>query len=687
MAAKLARFGAALWFSLSGTLGVAHEAQWADRIVNRQDVILRFKPGLSGSERRDLLNDLGLKEVRAYRSGMLFLKSRFNMSPQQFHAYLNWLNRDVRVEYAEPNYWYQLDELIPNDPLFSKQYGLHQPSGYSCRLPQLWPTQTGSAQVRVGVIDSGIDITHPDLAANIWQNPGEVGIDANGNDKARNGIDDDSNGYVDDVMGWNFVDNSNSPLDDTGHGTHVAGIIGAVGDNTIGISGVAWSVRLAALKVFDALGRAKTEHLLEAIEYANAMHFDLTNNSWGGGNFSQAILDAIHRGGEKDILFVAAAGNGQMNNDIMPHYPASYEDDAVIAVAATNRTGTLASFSNYGQRRVHVAAPGQDIISTYPQNQYQNLSGTSMATPHVAGLLALLKAQFPNLRSQDLRSRLFFSSEIDRQLAVKYGRVSGASLFENDVSAPGLIRNLRITSPEIDGLQMSWQHAGDDGDQGEAQWYEVRLARNPIFSEEDWQHAQLADAQQAYDTDSGVVKARIKGLPLRSSGYVSVRAIDNVGNRGPIAPSLPFKTLELKTIYENDAGSLANVTVSGSWGIEAKDQRLVWSDSPNGLYENASDTSLTLPVFTFHRSQLYVELIDRYELEANFDFAILEISFDNGQTWTEVNRASGKTEFGVRVFAVPVPEQSDQAQIRLRVLADRSMNYDGWYIDHIKVME
>ena len=232
----------------------------------------------------------------------------------------------------------------------------------------------------VAIIDTGIDYTHPDLAANIWTNPGEI---------AGDGIDNDGNGYVDDVHGYDFVNNDGDPMDDHFHGTHTAGTVGAVGNNGVGVTGVNWQVKLMALKFLGASGSGSVSGAVSALEYAVTMGVRLSNNSWGGGGYSQALYDAIKNSQVIGHVFVAAAGNSGVNSDLQPAYPASYDLDNIISVAAIDSSDNLASFSNRGVVTVDLAAPGVAVLSTVLGGGYASYSGTSMATPHVTGAAAL----------------------------------------------------------------------------------------------------------------------------------------------------------------------------------------------------------------------------------------------------------------------------------------------------------
>jgi subtilisin family serine protease/regulation of enolase protein 1 (concanavalin A-like superfamily) len=314
---------------------------------------------------------------------------------------------------------------VPSDGEFANLWGMHnvgQGGGVvdaDIDAVEAWDIHTGSQNVLVGVIDTGIDRNHPDLAANMWQNPGETGTDANGNAKQTNGLDDDANGYVDDWRGWDFVNGDNDPHDDHYHGTHCAGTIGGVGNNGQGVAGVCWNVSLVGLKFLDAGGSGTTSGAVEATLYATKIACTLTSNSWGGGGYSQALKDAIDAAGVAGILFVAAAGNSGMDTDASPNYPSTYESANIVAVAATDRYDGMAYFSNWGLTTVDLGAPGVDVYSAAPNGSYQYLSGTSMATPHVAGACALLKSANPSLSGAQIKQAIMATSDPISSLAGK----------------------------------------------------------------------------------------------------------------------------------------------------------------------------------------------------------------------------------------------------------------------------
>ena len=337
----------------------------------------------------------------------------------------------AQVKSCSPNYQVRASAL-PNDTQFGTLWGMSADRGIDA--PGAWDVTTGSNSIVVAVIDTGADYTHPDLADNIWTNPGEI---------PGNGIDDDSDGYIDDVHGINAFSHNGNPMDDNGHGSHVSGTIGGTGNNNRGIAGVNWQVKIMPLKFLSSNGSGSLAGAIEAINYMVMMknrgiNIRVVNNSWGGGGFSQALYDAIKHARDAGIVFAAAAGNEGNDNDAQPSYPASYDLDNIVSVAAVDSNKNMASFSNYGASQVDIAAPGVSIISTVPGNMYQSFSGTSMATPHVAGAVALLAASEPNLSYHELINRMYDSGTTLAALSgiVRTGRMLNVSRMVHNQTAP-----------------------------------------------------------------------------------------------------------------------------------------------------------------------------------------------------------------------------------------------------------
>ncbi|MBN1256524.1 MAG: S8 family serine peptidase [Planctomycetes bacterium] len=314
----------------------------------------------------------------------------------------NYESETAYISSAGPDYIWSV-ALFPNDPNFAPQWALHNTGQLGgtpdadIDAPEAWDITTGNPSIAVAIIDSGIDYTHPDLAANMWTNPGET---------PGNHRDDDHNGYNDDVYGWNFVNDNNDPMDEHGHGTHCAGIVGSVGNNAIGGAGVNWQVSLVALRFLDANGSGYDSDAIEAINYATNNGIKITSNSWGGFPYSTQLEIAISVANQAGVLFIAAAGNDASDNDITPFYPASFDLDNIIAVANTTDDDELNWSSNYGLTSVDLAATGTGIRSTAPGGEYIYGSGTSAAAPHVAGAAALLWGYETGLTHLQVKTRI-----------------------------------------------------------------------------------------------------------------------------------------------------------------------------------------------------------------------------------------------------------------------------------------
>lgn len=355
------------------------------------------------------------------------------------------LSQNPYVEYVEPNYIYRINRT-PNDPMLGQLWGIVNTgandsggsvgtSGVDVDAVRAWDIQTGSKDVIVAVIDTGVSYNHPDLKDNMWINE----VEANG----LPGVDDDNNGVIDDIHGANFVDATKptgNPMDDQGHGSHCSGTIAAKGNDGVGIVGVAWNARIMGVKFLSASGSGTLEGAVQAINYANKMGAKILSNSWGGGGFTQSLKDVIEQSNANGALFVAAAGNDSNNNDSSPTYPATYDVPNILSVAAINNKGAVASFSNFGRNKVHVAAPGVNVLSITTSG-YQSWSGTSMAAPHVSGIAVLLASQEPNLTGVEMKDRIIATSKPFSTLKTKVkskGIANAYNALMNEIPGPDL---------------------------------------------------------------------------------------------------------------------------------------------------------------------------------------------------------------------------------------------------------
>jgi|GEM_PF-2684196 len=411
-------------------------------VARAGEILVRFNEDVPVEERQRALHDAGGRIEDSFES----LDTELALvDPASTKDVIARLEADPRVAYAEPNYYVRIMESprYPNDPLFHNDWGLHnegqyvdgQPGTFDVDIdaPEAWEVTTGSRDIVVAVIDTGIDFSQPDLGgdtrdnAMMWVNSGEDCPNCR-----NDGIDNDGNGYVDDWRGWDWANDDNNPYDDNGHGTHVAGIIGARGDNGIGGAGVNWEVSFLALKFLDAAGGGAVGDAIAALEYAADMGITITNNSWGSLYYSQALYDAIAEVDSRGVLVVAAAGNDGLNADAVASYPAAYDLPNIISVAASDSNDHLASFSNYGPGAVDIAAPGVGIYSTWATNlgnPYRYANGTSMATPFVAGAAALITSRFPEASHLGLKALLLRSVDPVEWLSDRVG--SGGRLNVN----------------------------------------------------------------------------------------------------------------------------------------------------------------------------------------------------------------------------------------------------------------
>ncbi len=415
---------------------VASLAAAAPASADRGDVLVRFAADATAGDRGEARGAARVTRRRGLPLARLeVVEPAPGMSAAAAAARLE---RQPGVLYAEPDAPRHALAL-PNDRFFGAEWGLHntgQTVGGAAGTedadidaPEAWDVTVGSPSVLVAVADTGVDIAHPDLAPNVWVNAAEI---------AGNGVDDDGNGFADDVRGWDFVEGDGTPQDADGHGTHVAGTVAARGNDGAGVAGVSWNATVLPLRILGPNGEGTVSDAIRAYAYAARAGAQVVNLSLGGASGSRAERDAIASHG--GVLFAAAAGNEGADNDAVPTYPCAYDVPNVVCVAASDRSDDLAGFSNRGLRTVDLAAPGVAIASTYPGSQWALLDGTSMATPHVAGVAALLLATDPAATVADLRSALLDGA--DRKLGLARTTATGARL-----NALGALRALGTAPP------------------------------------------------------------------------------------------------------------------------------------------------------------------------------------------------------------------------------------------------
>ncbi len=502
------------------------------------EILIKFRHQASPSQRQAIRTDLGAGTRRQLLRGIEHLRLGRGVSIEEA---LERYRRHPHVLYVEPNYLIQV-AVLPDDVEFDRQWGLHNRGqtegtpGADIGAQEGWNISTGRRDVLLAVVDTGIDYTHPDLADNIWHNPGEI---------PGNGLDDDGNGFVDDVRGWDFVANDADPMDENGHGTHVSGIAGAAGDNGVGVAGVAWKVSLVPLRALDANGFGDVADSIEAFAYAISIGVRIVNNSWVAPH-SQALEDAVQATEDADVLMVAAAGNFGFDLEVDPVYPASFPNDNIVVVTTSNDDDRRPFFASIGSASVDLAAPGVNIFSTVLGGSYGFNSGTSMSTPHVSGAAALLMSVAPNLPASSARRILVQTAEPAEAfsgLTVSSGTVHiGNALSSLDTMAPGAVDDLSVEESFSNSLAMSWTATGDDGEQGAALAYDLRIATTPLDEATFLTGTRIHGVPppgQAGSRESFEIPDLLHG----TSYHVALRAEDDWGNAGPVSNVVTATTL------------------------------------------------------------------------------------------------------------------------------------------------
>lgn len=486
----------------------AHAADFAKHVPG--EIIVKLKPGVDARSflSKKSFSTFGLTPAREIKLSFQKLNVLNVGNEKSLQGAIAALMTSPEVEYAEPNYIYSAAVMpkeknmnhkkleaspfadkfaaTPSDPSFGQLWGLrntgsNEPQGKAgvegadVNAMKAWDMTKGARNVRIAIIDTGIDYNHPDLKGN-----------------------------VDSESGYNFANDTKDAMDDNGHGTHCAGTIGAVHDNSVGVAGVMADVTMIPIKFLDAGGSGTLEAAIKSIDYATNLNVDLMSNSWGGGGRSQALYEAITRAADRGIIFTAAAGNSSSNNDSSPSYPASYDVANVISVAALTAQNDLAYFSSYGRNSVHIAAPGHNILSTVAGGKYEIMSGTSMATPHVSGVLGLLLAKEGRIAHGDLRERLTMTG-------VPVAALRGKTQTASRIDAYNLLTDTR---PERSGPR-------NDG------WTKMTL--DQAF-ESDHPYKENANVTRTL-TFPGAKYVRVKVAKFDlESGYDYVRMADAAGN-------------------------------------------------------------------------------------------------------------------------------------------------------------
>ncbi len=579
------------------------------------------------------------------------------------------LEGDERLAYVTPNELRTVQDpqpgKMPSDSLRDDLWGLDK-----IGAKEAWKRTTGSRNGPViAVLDTGLDVTHPDIAANLWTNHQEI---------PGNGIDDDGNGVIDDVHGYNAVEQTGDPYDDYTHGTHCAGTIAAVGDNGQGVTGVNWQTRIMPVKMM-VKGTGTAADTVRALIYATENGASITSNSYGGP-YSQAEYEAF---AASPLLHICAAGNEGNDNDVSRYYPAdrpvgypaTFELPNVISVAASNDKDRLAGFSNYGAQTVDLAAPGVGILSTVPQGGYETKSGTSMATPHVAGVAGLIATLYPEATPDQIKTRILANVDLVPALKGKVltgGRLNAARALEDDTTAPAAPSHIKGEA-SWNKAKVSWTHSGDDGGSQGA----------TTFSELHWTDA---DGREMVHRIQGgeAGSAAAAEVPLYPSGKartltMAVHEIDNVANfSAPALVELPAPAAKLASVEWSGEGNWAKID------LPAAGRSGVWTDSPDGNYGHRENSSLTSQPFRLDGKGSQLGFESRYRLDPHGDSVDLEVREAGTQEWKKLEEFTSFREWKREVVDLSTYD-GKTVELRFRLRTDGSRSEEGIYLDRIWV--
>jgi subtilisin family serine protease len=671
------------------------------------EMIVKLHPGMEAGLMGDFAGDYGAKMVekfdlptsmfKSFEGDLIRIKLPAGISYQEATAAMQ---EDSRVAYAEPNLVYTLDDVQqgqdqqgqqpPRDPsspndLDEKLWGLNNTgqtggtAGAHVSAKEAWAIQTGNGNDNgplIAVIDTGIDYSHPDLAANMWTNPGEIPGD---------GIDNDNNGVIDDVHGYNAYADSGDPMDGHSHGTHCSGTIAGVGNNGQGVTGVMQDANLMGVKIFSDSGSTSVDAIVRGIAYSAKMGADITSNSWGGGRRSEAIYDAFRT---NDALHVIAAGNSNYDNDARDNFPSNYDLDNIVAVAATNHNDQRASFSQWGATKVDVSAPGRDIYSTINGGGYASYSGTSMATPHVSGGAGLIMSEYPEASNEEVKNRLIFGSDrVDslNDISVSDGRVNFAASLDNDTTAPGAPNDFKTSNLSSRGGTLSWTSVGDDKwANGAAQTVEIRTSSEPIDGENfaDAQAVTFGGAAEVGDLAS----VAFGGAPSEEATQVhfAMRSIDNVGNHSEMRTASATIPAAGVAFGENFDGQSTSFGATGDFqAVDVEGRGKVFS-SASGEGGSKGTSALTSGAIDLSdKSNSFL----KFDAKTNLywgESASVEVSED-GENWTSVGdmaRRGDWAEQGVDLSAY----DGKSVQLRFNHVGREGRNSGGMMVDNVKVL-
>ena len=615
--------------------------------------------------------------------------------------------------------------LFTADPSFGQQWALHNTGQTGGTIdadidaPEAWGITTGSSDVVVFILGAGVDYTHPDLAANIWTNPGEV---------PGNGVDDDANGYVDDVHGYDVYEGHGDPMDSVyGGGTMMAGIIGAVANNGIGGAGINWNVKIGAIKVLSDDGRLGTNaDAQRGLEYLNALKQSGVNvvvavHGYGGAMPNAAmprLLDGpagmekilhVNRAGEFEYTYTTGYNNDDTAN-LQPFYPASYDLDNILSVAASDSRDRTPTWGNWGATSVDLAAPAVDVLTTGLNHGYGRWTSSDFPSAYAAGAAALIAAQHPGLGAEGIKAALMDGTDYIGNIGtnasrptVTNGRLNAhqslLKVTEADTTAPAAVSNLAVSSAGLIRATLTWAATGDDGSSGTARTYDVRYSTSPITDEATWAAATHASAEPRPLPAGAGESFRVNGLAEGTTYYFAMKVRDGVGNESGLSNVATATTATGTTVFSDGFETgLAQWTAQSPWGgttaLKGSGNYGV-TDSPSGQYANNTNKSLTSTTINLSgKVDAYLSFWHQQDFQRRYDWGRVEASGNNGASWTRLASYTGNptvdngysVDDQTVVLDLSAFDGNPSVKIRFVVQSDASVTDDGWYIDDVRVV-
>ncbi|MCA9778950.1 MAG: S8 family serine peptidase [Candidatus Eremiobacteraeota bacterium] len=571
------------------------------------------------------------------------------------------------------------DEKLPND-VHPEQWNIRNRNipggvdGADIQAGKAWAITTGKGAAEggpiVAVLDSGIDAFHEDLKANMWKNP----------DEERNGKDDDFDGFTDDVNGINAVDGTGNIFDEIGHGTHVAGVIGAVSDNGKGVAGINWNAQLMGIKIAET-ERVSLLGAITGVLYAAENGARIANHSWGGPIDNPILKDVMAK---SPILHVCAAGNRQQDSDVNPSYPAAYDMPNIISVGASTRKDERLFFSNWGKESVDIFAPGAMVYSTLPVHKYEEMSGTSMATPHVSGVAALIASKYPEASNQEIKDRIIYSADqIDdmRDKSVSGGRLNAFRALEDDKVAPSPVTDLKMTQLTADGFALSWTGVGDDGLEGKLSAYDV-------WADVGGRRERLVPEFPSEAGSTETVSFRTTPISDERPLKITLTPVDNVGNRPASAVLESRMPAAAVPFADNFDAAESGWTTEAEWGrVEEKGRGMVFTDSPDGEYKDGVDNGIVSPKFDLSEMRSATLSFDAKLKAEQWDFLWVEATSNGGEDYEhlQVVRPSENRDWASYKMDLSAFDGQKNVQLRFRFRTSNKGVDDGVYLDNVKV--